>query len=293
MRPEGERFDRLCSVLEASPEERVALVARHLLDLMESDSRSWASLEMQFHQLQAEVWAGLSRAGDLRFLVLEAGLISSRSPQNSALGLLARTYALHGAWLSFRGRLDEAVLEAQRALDLIEQEVPDAPDWLWAAHLLAKHRTETGRRPSPLESLRILQRWAPAAEPWPEYRHWFRRNTAEYLCVAGAVRSALDLSRQVHAEAIEVGGPNRHDRLSRAQILLHCGAPEEALSFVPEGDAVLPIQRLNEAFTRIEVLCRLGERDEAREQLERAHRLITAESLWPFRDRADRLARLV
>lgn len=293
MRPEGERFDRLCTVLEASPEERAALKARHLLEVAEAGGHSGASPAAQFESLRSEVWSGLAGPGDLRFLILEARLTSTLRPGTEALVLLARTYALHAAWLSFRGRLDEAVLEAQRSLDLVAQETPAAPDWLWAAHLLAKHRTETGRHPSPLEGLRILQRWASAAEPWCEYRHWFRRNTAEYLCMAGAVRSALDLSRQVYEEALMGEGPDRHDRLSRAQILLRCGSPEVALSFIPDGVDGLPVQRLNEAFTRVEVLFCLGEREAAQVQLDAAHRLITAEALWPFRDRAERLSRLL
>lgn len=291
MRPDGERFDRLCTVLEASPEERTALIARHLLDA-EDTAGSRESLDDTLYRLRADVWNGLSQAGDLRFLVLEARLTAAPSSGGESLVLLARVCALHAAWLSFRGRMEEAVLEAQRALDLSEQETPAEPDWLWAAHLLAKHRAEFGRRPSPLEALRILRRWAPAAEPWPSYRHWFRRNTAEYLCAAGALRSAQDLSRQVYEDAAEVEGPDRHDRLSRAQILLRCGAPEEALSYLPGDDGALPVQRLNEILTRVEVLARLGEQKAAEDHLSRAHRVITDAALWPLRERAERVGRL-
>jgi len=288
--PSADERERLCALLHAAPEECAALQDACGL-LTGKEIVSLDALQHRLDVLAIQVCCDTLPLGDLRFLTLEAQMAAARKEGGeSARWLLAHALFWHAKWLSRKGRWAESearALESEAGMDACG--ICDA-DRLEDVLLIALARNKIGAHPNPRVGLRILNDFLPRVKG--SYRTHFYRDMATYACQAGLHTEALRLIREARAVALKA----EHEvalhlaRHVRANVLVACGCPAEALFLLSDLEGGDPLVRVLREFTRIEALLALGANAEADAALRPVLALIDAYDLTHLRPHANRLA---
>jgi len=295
--PTTEQLHHLCYVLDARPEEQVAL--EHGRSRLHYDQKPFPStlpaLQDLVHDLEhghLQVEPGLS---DLFFLSLEAHLWRLMQHGKPAGALLIGAYTHHGRCLLNEARLIEAQTPAAHALQLMSRCEQRDQRWLSTIHILAKGAAETGSRFHRLHGVEILRDWLPVAMRLSlTYEAWFLRDIAEYLSQTRSRCEAVHMSEYAVRRGMGIG-EDRNVLLSHALVLLNVGRPAEAMEILATtpmlawDEAQVLQQKVHESVVWARALRGTGQEAEALQWLERARQLVEGHNLWQVSRRVNEL----
>jgi transcriptional regulator with XRE-family HTH domain len=294
--PPAERLGALCDLLGAQPEERAVLMdgGRFLVPPLQETPNTLDRLEQALQTLRNEVYAGESRAIDLRFLILKSELAALAPRRRSARLLLTRVLGHYAEWLSWGNRLREAFRSADQVVEILRQErslSPTARALPLAVHVLAGVTRGMGRPDSAAQAVELLRSWHSAGHD-PGWESFLYREMADHAVDAGAVETALDFSRRAQsaAERTEDARAIRTSQKVQIRILIRASRYQEALALLPPDEDKVPLNGLFEALERAGVLLGLEEWDDAQRWVARAYELIAAYGYSHLRWKVDELA---
>jgi transcriptional regulator with XRE-family HTH domain len=295
--PPPERLAALCDLLGAQPEERAVLMdGRRFLALpLQETPTTLDRLEQALQTLRNEVYAGESRAIDLRFLLLEGQLAPLAQRRRAARLLLTRVLAHYAEWLSWGHRRREALRYADRAVEILQQDghPPHTARALpLAVHVQARVIGGGGRRERAAQAVELLQSWL-SVGPDPHWETFLYREMADHAIDVGASEAALDFSRRARsaAERTEDTRAIRASQKVQAHVLTRVGRYREALALLPLGEDKIPMNAYFEALHRVEVLLGLEEWNDAQQWVTRAYELAAACGYSHLRGNVDAVAR--
>ncbi len=233
--PGDEDLDRLCTALQAAPEEECVLKARRLLPASWQPQLSLEGCREKYEQL-LEIqsrYLALWPLVELYCLALKRQLRFLLAQHDEALKLLARVELAHSAWLQMRGRASEACAGHWRTLNLVRGRFPPEMFWLRALNLLAAHAVSDAHAAE--NGLKLLYPWLRLL---PASLH------TELLCdlayYAGQARQhdeAETLLARAQRAFAHYGGTeksaNWYYRMTRARVLLSQGRAIDALDWLP------------------------------------------------------------
>lgn len=180
-----ERFEELCSLLGARPEERSVLRCRRLLIAPALFQRlSLDRVEAELDVLADQVERYDCPLGDLRLLMVEAQVWSEAARSEPARRMLARAFGIHAAYLHWQGRFSEANHYGNRALDMLDMAGP--PQWFWFKAAVASdvRPVERAARRDLPGVVAHLHHWLDLAVR-PEFQALILTEIAVYLAMAG------------------------------------------------------------------------------------------------------------
>lgn len=292
--PPAEQRERLLHLLQAHPQERLALVCGDLLG--GSPLRDFASspqaLEERFNLFLMQTFHVPQDAlHDLSYLTFEALAWTLAARDMAGQLLLARIYANHATYLEAFDRLSEARTYAERVLNLMPTQTKPEDTFVRAGIVAAQATVCAGRQPALKRGIEMLELWLPHARGL-DYRAWIQSNMAEYLMLSGEQESALRLSAEACRIAADYKYPSelRHRRRDHAKRLLRAGHIDEGLDLISDEPDDTPIELATAALLRAESLLKRGDRAAA-EWLHQANVQIQHHNLTHLCIRADTLAR--
>ncbi len=300
--PAPDRLATLFDLLGAQPEERAFMRdgRRFLAPPLQATAASLDLLEQTLQTLRNEVYAGESRAIDLRFLVLQSQLaplarFPGKQSGRAARVLLTRVLAHYAEWLSWGNRRREAFRAADRAVEILQEDggpLHTTRALPLAVHVLAAVTRQKDAPVSAAQAVELLQRWL-SLGPDPGWENFLYRELADHAVDAGAIDSALSFSSRAQSAAEQMGEERaiRTSRKVRVRVLTRLGRYQEALALLPAEENPVPVSGCFEALDRADVLLGLEERDEAQWWVARAYELTSAYGCYHLRPRVDELAR--
>lgn len=262
--PSEENMQRLCTILEASPEERRTLFSRRMQDGVDTQDLSLDACIRQVDLLDRQLANPAEACFDLQALVLKRRLWILAQESEQAVRQLARLQTHHASWLWIQGRAAEAEICAHRSLQALKGRKATEAFWRATLNLVALFAKNRGNTVAAVD---LLAQWCPAVPEAEQATVWcdmalhaiFAEQYLEgnrYLAIA---RKTMPLS--ANAEGLFT----YYMPSTECAILCRLGRWAEALERLPP----LPDQNAPSgprAFYLIlwaEILFGAGERDEA------------------------------
>ena len=243
--PDSAQLHSLCYLLEATPEEIVALTCHDIETLPDLDDTLEQTLASSHRLAGINIYVDLP--WDLMMLSLSARLLPRAEESGVAKEALGHLYSHYARRLQYTERRREAQDYADHCLALLPpypkntSVYSDAPSrelqnrHLWAVYVLAK-TAPGGEETSKRQSVRLFQSWLPRLEPSHDDSHWFQECIAENLMALHETNHALEVARH----ALEAARVNHQNPLLRAktygELLIQAGKPDEAFAVLPEPD---------------------------------------------------------
>lgn len=292
--PSHEHLHALCYVLGAMPEELVALTTGTFVceDTDPDRSPNWDDWRAEHAVIAFGVHGASEDLRELKLLGFEARLYPWRFREVEAGWLLAHAYGWHAEIHRQRGWL----LEARSLLQKLETLENALSNHLWTMHhvtLRAHLAVHARRQPAPIRGVRLLHDEL-ANIPDGDTRAWAISEMALYLADLGDAERAVTLGQTARKLAQVKGYPNEVRLRSRdlANVLIHAGQHEHALSVLPETLSPHLDHAVREMQTRAAALIGLHRYDAAQEWLQRSNDIIEANGLFSLRAENHRLAGL-
>lgn len=274
-RPSEENLARMCTLLGAYPEEKLALSDRRI-PLWEG--KPYLSLEECAEQVEI-----LDKQGgklqtpliDLQALALKRQLWLLAGENAAALGLLARVQIIHATWLMLYERRREAEICIQRSLDILRGHKAMELFWQAAVNLAAQFASEG--RGGAIAGVQMLKRWLPFFPKEMQATLWcdmalHAGRAQQHEAAAAYLKNVRDM---LPHSANEQGMVEHYYPLTAARTLLSAGQPHKALEWLPLPDGIEQVT--SRAFYQllwIEAFLDAGEVDTAQRRMDQLNVLI-------------------
>ncbi len=292
--PSEEDMERLCHLLNASPEERAAVLSRRLLPTHWSPQLTLEECRQQY-ELLMQIRGGNSALLPLAVLytlALKRQVRLLLAQSSEALRLLAMVEVQHGWWLYMQGRFAEACAANWRGLNMVRGTFAPEDFWTRALNLLAAHASQ-GKNGAE-NSVRLLYPWLRILPPSLQfvllcdialYAGWAHRSdeAAQFLS------RAEHLMSQPSNPDTEQHWHSRYLFLTKARVLLSSGKPLEAMVYLPTPSP-LGDGRVHDLLIWAEMLLAAGDKNTASGYLNEAQTVLNAMSLPHRQNKLDQLA---
>ena len=286
----GENLDRLCVVLGAAPEERLAL-REHRLVMPHWEVDDWRKVtieeaahlwrEMQRpHHLLAPDYRPQTPLFELQALAMKRHLHSHPHPNLETRRLLANIETDHATWLHFQDRVPEARLRVHRAVRLVREETVPQDFWGELLNLAASEGYLETVKWDYFVCLRMMEEWLPRL-PTGFVRTQQLCDMAYYTVAAGYRSKALVLMEQAarsmdRAEDV-TASETFYYHVTQERVKLIAGSDPE----ISEGlmaECPNDFQRIHIALLWTPVLLHHGERQAASRCLTQVQEMMTPET---------------
>lgn len=289
--PSEENIVRLCGVLGAYPEERMALLQRRLDGWSDVAHGTLERCVEQIEQLGQRINFNHDALIDLQALALKRQLWLLANDSEAAIRLFACTQVYHAVWLEIQSRDEEAFECVQRSLQALVGRRADDRFWQSGLSVAAEYMMRKEDAGSALDQLAYWCR------SFPEERQttvWC--DMAEYAAYAGQIHEAkayLARARETlpyNLEAERMAAD--YLPIAESRILRSFGRPAEALERLPSlyGPTSSAALRASRLVLWAETLFEAGERDEAQRHLEEARVVMGSHSMPRLRQQMETLA---
>lgn len=292
--PPGDLLPALFAVLQASPEEREALIlgSRAFLLAEPLEGIKIERYESLLAELNQKTCGGRFALADLTYCALEGGLTQLAQKSAFAYHLLARTWLHHADYLSWKGRLTEMNVYATRAAQALDNRAD--PISSQAAYLQAHYIWQHPLKGDAGRALRFLRgRYDLSVGSVAEIA--MCRDLACLAAYAGAYHEAIDRiqrSRMLANIHDEPGAIQMADAVETRTFLLQSDWTS-AIKILSQRSvlSVDPRQRVFEHLLWAETLLGLKDPHNAHDHLQAFYSLIEASDLDYLRWNGDRLAK--
>jgi transcriptional regulator with XRE-family HTH domain len=295
--PDDDNLVRLCVLLGALPEERVALLTRRLVPAPRETVGSLEELATRVEMFRDAVEMQGTLLIDLHGLALkrEIGLAAARRQRNSDQGyqrLAARVDTSYSVWLLHQNRMTEAEQCVQRALNLIRQEIGTC-DFMPQLLNVASCCTVMKRNRDYDEGIQLLRHWLPGVTQ-PQWNALVYCDLSYYAAAAGHHMQALLWLQQAKNSIIRVT-PEEELRyyysVTLARVMAHTDRIDDALRALPDRCELQGQAVLFPTLIRAEIFWQAGLRTEAHDVLQDLYTDLDCYASPMIRGRADLLAR--
>lgn len=306
---------RLCTLLQAHPQEQEALLQARQYGLLETSPLTLAEIEAQCAAWQQQVGVFESPNHrdsliDLKSVCLEKALWKLAPQDAQAEQWLAQTYAIHSAWLMRRGRQEECLKYAQCAFPILRR-TPEHQSGFWIDALFPVFFVHIHRNTvhSLKQAERFLRKWKPLLINPALQGHWHlfmavlaaKQNqydaANDHLAHTREAMTRLPTTRSLYSSAgYEKVTQEMHDDVGSIQAYTYAlsGKYSQAFRLLPSPEAALyPSQMIEYLFMWTDVLLYAGEKSDAHTYLQRAYDHLEQQDLPLWRLKADQLSEVL
>ncbi|MCW3094622.1 MAG: Helix-turn-helix protein [Chthonomonadaceae bacterium] len=289
--PSEENLERICELLRAYPEERIALGGRRLQIRAGASHFSIEECAEQIDALHRDVNALQIPLIDLRALTLKQQLWPLACQSWEALRLFARLQVVHSVWLMLNERKKEAEICLEHSFHILSAHPGSEPFRQWAVNYAAQCADQN--RGGNTASLRVIKRWLPIFPREMQTPLWC--DMAFYAGRAHKTEEAmayLDLAREALPSSLELQKMTEHYYpMTYSRVLTSTGRPVEALDWLPPlpDESTPAIWRLANQYMWTEALLAAGEKDTAQRYLDDMKRQIEEHPLPRFQQKWEAL----
>lgn len=295
--PTLEHLQALCTLLEATIEEREALARGPVIQPTLGVRVNLEEVSWRHQQLLENAVFGAQNDADLAFFQLEADLWPSAQKSVPSLALLFHVYSSHARFLTWRRRYAESdryisILKRLDVINALSQNgffVPAQTGFI----LDAEPSMRLGRA-STQAAVQTLIQYEPLFTEL-EHRAWLLMTIAEGLATLGRREEALVFASRGTATPLADGQSRIEDPatlLFRASIYNRLGAPASALTNLGRitTQILTPAQRISQEVIRATALNALSDRPAASDAVRRGYTLLETYGTIGYKASLDTIA---